>query len=98
MKPPTAVIVIGTAIFALFSPAVVAQDGDHPPQITPTSAEFERRDRIISEEDLRILLRADEILFDESVWNREDDRACDDDESESKWSLFCALQKACGLF
>jgi hypothetical protein len=40
-------------------------------------------------------MRADELLRDESVWNRDDDRQCDDDESTGKRSLFCALRKAC---
>ena len=29
-----------------------------------------------------------------SLWNRHDDRVCDDDEASGKRSLFCALQKA----
>lgn len=58
-------------------------------------AELERRDQPVTKDDLRILLEADELLKDESVWNRRDDRECDDDEATSKRSLFCALQKAC---
>src|SRR4030095_5290505 len=58
-------------------------------------AELEQRDQPVTDDDLRILLQADEILKDESVWNRNDDRVCDDDESTGKRSLFCALQKAC---
>jgi hypothetical protein len=65
------------------------------PQITPTSTELERRDQPVTNDDLRILLRADELLKSESVWNRKDDRECDDDEAAGKRSLFCALQKAC---
>lgn len=42
--------------------------------------------------DLRILLRADEILADASKWNRHDDRVCHPE--DTTWSLFCALQKA----
>ena len=49
----------------------------------------------VSAEDLRILARADALLKDESVWNRQDDRECQDDEAAGKRSLFCALQKAC---
>ena len=55
----------------------------------------ERRDQPVTNDDLRILLRADELLKDESLWNRRDDRECDDDEASGKRSLFCALQKAC---
>ena len=65
------------------------------PQKTATNAELERRDQPVTNDDLRILLKADELLKDESVWNRKDDRECDDDEATGKRSLFCALQKAC---
>ncbi len=51
--------------------------------------------RAVTDQDLRILLRADELLPDESAWNRSDDRVCNDDESTGKRSLFCALHKAC---
>ena len=57
--------------------------------------DVERRDQPVTNDDLRILLRADELLKDESLWNRRDDRECDDDEASGKRSLFCALQKAC---
>jgi hypothetical protein len=72
-----------------------AQEEKQTPELTGTSPELERRDLPVTEDDLRILLQADEILKDESVWNRDDDRVCDDDESTGKRSLFCALQKAC---
>jgi hypothetical protein len=64
-------------------------------QTTNTSPQLERRDQPVTPDDLRILLRANELLKDESVWNRNDDRVCDDDEATGKRSLFCALQKAC---
>lgn len=64
-------------------------------QITNTRPQPERRDQPVTSDDLRILLRANELLKDESVWNRNDDRTCDDDEATGKRSLFCALQKAC---
>jgi hypothetical protein len=41
---------------------------------------------------LLILKRADEILSDETKWNRKDDRTCRPE--DKVWSLFCALQKA----
>jgi len=47
-----------------------------------------------SEEDVRILRRAAEILHDEPVWNRDDERICEDDERNGSWSLFCALYRA----
>ncbi len=65
------------------------------PQLTATSPELERRDQVVTADDLRILVKAAELLKDESVWNRADDRECKDDEMTGKRSLFCALQKAC---
>src|SRR4051794_14660939 len=55
---------------------------------------IESRDQPATADDLRILRRADALLEDASVWNRHDDRLCDDDEASGKRSLFCALQKA----
>ena len=90
-------------ILALGVMAVVAATGtdrrvsaqQQTPQITPTRAELEQRDQPVSADDLRILTNAAELLKDESVWNRADDRECADDEKTGKRSLFCALQKAC---
>jgi hypothetical protein len=56
---------------------------------------LEQRDLPVTSEDLRILEQAESLLKDESVWNRQDDRECQDDEATGKRSLFCALQKAC---
>jgi hypothetical protein len=56
---------------------------------------LERRDQAVTVEDLRILERADAFLKDESAWNREDDRQCDDDKASGRWSLSCALDVAC---
>jgi hypothetical protein len=44
--------------------------------------------------DFRILDRAGQILSGPSVWNRHDDRACDDDAKQNSWSLYCALYQA----
>lgn len=66
-----------------------------PPRITPTSPQLEQRDQPVTIEDVRILENAEGLLKDESVWNRQDDRQCEDDEATGKRSLFCALQKAC---
>jgi hypothetical protein len=71
------------------------QQPQQSPQLTATSPELERRDQPVTNDDLRILLKTAELLRDESVWNRKDDRDCDDDEATGKRSLFCALQKAC---
>jgi hypothetical protein len=74
---------------------VAVQQPQQSPQLTATSPEVERRDQPVTNDDLRILLKTAELLRDESVWNRKDDRDCDDDEATGKRSLFCALQKAC---
>ena len=71
------------------------QSQQRSPQKTATSPELEQRDQPATNDDLRILLKAEALLKDESVWNRKDDRECDDDEATGKRSLFCALQKAC---
>ena len=77
------------------APIPAGQGAKKTPELTASSPELEQRDQPVTDDDLRILLQADEILKDESVWNRNDDRVCDDDESTGKRSLFCALQKAC---
>ena len=53
---------------------------------------IESRDQPATADDLRILRRADALLGDASVWNRHDDRVCDDDEASGKRSLFCEYQ------
>ena len=63
--------------------------------LTSASAGFrwlwlERRGRPVTSEDLRILTRADEILRDESVWNRQDDRECTDDNARGQWKPYRA--------
>lgn len=55
----------------------------------------ERPNQPATVEDLRILEKADVFLGDESAWNRNDDRQCDEDEASGKWSLSCALDVAC---
>lgn len=87
---------LSLALAALFSVPGTSQEStlSGPFSLTPTTPEAERRDQPVSEEDLAILLRAAELLPDPSLWNRQDDRVCDDDESTGKRSLFCALQKA----
>lgn len=59
---------------------------------TQTSEEMERRDRAVEASDIEILKRTRNILADETVWDRADDRVCD--EGDTTWSLFCALYKA----
>ncbi len=47
-----------------------------------------------SQLDIKILQRALEILDNESVWNKADERVCDDDKTNGSWSMFCALYSA----
>jgi len=49
--------------------------------------------RRLTKEDLLILKRADKILSDETIWNRNDTRKCL--RLMDSWSLFCALREAC---
>jgi hypothetical protein len=92
----TSTRLLSLVLATLFSVHGTSQESalSGPFLLTPTTPEAELRDQPVSEEDLAILLRADELLRDSSVWNRQDDRVCDDDESTGKRSLFCALQKA----
>ena len=53
---------------------------------------WENKEQPVFQENLDILLRAKDILSDESKWNSNDDRVCNED--DTKWSLFCALKKA----
>ena len=69
--------------------ALQAMAQDKP---TQDRAAYEQRDQPVTQDDLRILKRADEILSDETKWNRKDDRTCKPE--DKVWSLFCALQKA----
>ena len=92
------VVRLGAALLLALSAAkgvAVAAQEQQAPQLTPTSPELEQRDRPVTNDDLLILLRVGELLSDEGVWNREDDRECADDEATGKRSLFCALQRAC---
>ena len=75
--------------------AVATRQTQPAPQITATSRDLERRDRPVTDDDLRILLKAREFLNSDARWNRNDDRECADDEATGKRSLFCALEKAC---
>jgi hypothetical protein len=48
----------------------------------------------VTEDDVRILVVTEELLKNESHWNRQDDRRCRDDEQTGRRSLFCALYRA----
>jgi hypothetical protein len=49
---------------------------------------------LVSDIDLRILEKARQFLSGPSVWNRHDDRVCEDAATRNSWSLFCALYQA----
>ncbi len=79
----------------LFLPfSAIALTQDDAPAMKATSEHYEQRNNPVSEEDVEILDKALSLLADESAWNRDDDRNCDDDESREVRSLFCALQRA----
>jgi hypothetical protein len=61
-------------------------------KVLATSPDLERRDQPVTDEDLRILTRADVILSTPAAWNRHDTRVCSP--KAETWSLFCAMQKA----
>ena len=44
--------------------------------------------------DLKVLQKAYEILAQEGDWSRNDDRACEEDFEQEKYSLYCLLKKA----
>jgi hypothetical protein len=48
----------------------------------------------VSDTDFRILAKTRQILSGPSVWNRHDDRRCEEDAKQNSWSLFCALYQA----
>jgi hypothetical protein len=84
------------ALFALTFLSVVRTSTQTPQQpkieFSQSSDEQERRDQPVTEEDLQILLRADQILSSPTVWNRHDTRVCKPE--DKTWSLFCAMEKA----
>lgn len=48
----------------------------------------------VSDTDFQILAKARNILSGPSVWNRHDERYCDNAAKQNSWSLFCALYQA----
>jgi len=63
-------------------------------QAVKDSGNAERRQLVFDSIDLRIIQRADVILADTSKWHKNDDRVCEDDIANGRFSLFCALYKA----
>lgn len=62
----------------------------------PVFGQSERENRNLEFDslDLKIVERADAILSDETKWHKQDDRRCEDDIENGKFSLFCALYNA----
>jgi hypothetical protein len=44
--------------------------------------------------DLEALVMAGQLLADSAHWHKMDDRKCEDDIEENRWSLFCAIKYA----
>lgn len=98
MKPATVPVLVVTLLSGAGckeSAPTDAPPATLSPQLTASTAQAEQRDQVVTPQDLAILVKAEALLKDESVWNRQDDRECDDDEAAGKRSLFCALQRAC---
>ena len=91
----TLVVAIAVAIGVAQPAAERPRPAIQSPQITPTSPQLEERDQPVTSEDEAILVRAEALLGSDAVWNRADERECNDDEASGKRSLFCALQRAC---
>jgi hypothetical protein len=87
MKSSHQLIWIVTVATVLFPSALPGQN-----TAVRSTDETERRDQVVTSEDVAILQRADEILSSAAVWNRRDTRICNQD--DRTWSLFCALEKA----
>ena len=82
-------VVAGALVMAL---APLAATLDAQNTAVASSDELERRDQPVTDEDVRILRRADKILASAAAWNRHDTRICKP--TDTTWSLFCALEKA----
>jgi len=89
MKRPLGrfVVAVGVLLFQALPLTTEAQN-----TAVPSSDELERRDQSVTDEDLRILQRADKILASAAAWNRHDTRVCNP--MDRTWSLLCALDKA----
>jgi hypothetical protein len=84
-------VVFSASLFSFLTLAACSGNSDRP-HFQETSAALEARDRDATSEDVEILERAAEILSSPAAWDRQDDRTCDPE--ATRWSLFCALQKA----
>jgi hypothetical protein len=93
---PATVFALPLLAMACLVPAILAAEATPPPDRSQYGdpAEHEARDRPVTLDDIRILVRTSELLAQDSAWNRSDDRQCQDDEASGRVSLFCALQAA----
>lgn len=90
------VFVLPLLALACLVPTTQAAEATPPPDRSQYGdpAEYEARNRPVTVDDVRILVRTSELLAQEPAWNRSDDRQCQDDEASGRRSLFCALQAA----
>ncbi len=82
---------------ALIGFCTLAIDCNQPSANKTTEAKSdiqENRNLVFDSADFKIIQRADFILSDSSKWNKQDDRKCNDDIANGKYSLFCSLYKA----
>jgi hypothetical protein len=63
-------------------------------QVTKGQSNSENSILVFDHTDLEIIERADSLFSDKNKWSKEDDRACEDDIINEKYSLYCALYKA----
>jgi hypothetical protein len=89
----TAISLAACATTARAHDPAPAPAGSPPSSGAPADEDHERRDQPVTDADLRILGRADQILASPAVWNRHDTRDCRP--TDTTWSLFCALHQAC---
>jgi hypothetical protein len=91
-------VVLGLLAVMLLSVVVIGVEQNSAPQkppsveFTASSDDLEQREQPVTDEDLKILERADQILKSAAVWNRHDTRECK--LQDKTWSLFCAMEKA----
>lgn len=83
------VFAVMLASFPVFCLGQIGKDS-----VYPVLAGQEKRELKFEIVDLKIIERADEILSDASKWSKNDDRLCEDDIEDKRFSLFCALYKA----
>ncbi|MBC7934158.1 MAG: hypothetical protein H7Y86_02190 [Rhizobacter sp.] len=82
-------LLLSLLMISFFANAQVSKDS-----IYPGLLDHEKRELTFDSIDLKIIVQADLILSDSSKWHKQDDRVCEDDIANGKYSLFCALYQA----